>query len=89
MNNILLLHFWNVVVLIITMHFDNVPIWADQEMYLLKKILKAEFTFSCRNYSLYNRLASHKTNRRVNTQLEIIPREQSHHVRQFSKEELL
>ena len=34
-NNILLLHFLNVVVLIITMHFDNVPIWADQEMYLL------------------------------------------------------
>ena len=83
MNNILLLHFLSVVVLIITMHFDNVPIWADQEMYLLKKILKVEFTFSCRNYSLYNRLVSHKTNRRVNTQLGVIPREQGCRVRQF------
>lgn len=46
-------------------------------------------TFSCRNYPLYNRLASHKTNRRVNTQLGVIPREQGHHVLQFSKEELL
>ena len=32
---------------------------------------------------------SDKTNRRVNTQLGVIPREQGHHVLQFSKEELL
>ena len=26
---------FSVCTFIITMHFDNVPIWADQEMYLL------------------------------------------------------
>lgn len=57
--------------------------------YPFSTVTIGEFTFSCRNYPLYNRLASHKTNRRVNTQLGVIPREQGHHVLQFSKEELL
>ena len=54
-----------------------------------RKILKAGFTFSCWNYSLYNRLASQRMNRRVNSKFEVIPWEQNHHVLQFSKEELL
>ncbi len=54
-----------------------------------RKILKAGFTFSRWNYSLYNRLASQRMNRRVNSKFEVIPWEQNHHVLQFSKEELL